>query len=580
MGNETELNLFEEPEPADNTTTGSDKKDDLEPLKEIQDTPVELAAENESESANVKSEKKMEIIPDSIDEQADNDLDLADPLDDISKEDADSAELDLNLDDIVVDEGLPLENQSEKDPQAATADESEDDDFLGLNDDDLFEQKSDDATPKELKSKEQPSADGKPEKSGKNKKVTKTSTKSPKETTTPGRRKLLLKVSGLALFSVVVAGIIVYTKPIFLKTKSETVTTQTRENVATEPVQTQAVQQQVAAMKVSSKRDTYASKLDEAGRLRDELLAKKDEIYKLKIHLQNGIAELEDATRREMQKAEITSFAQAMQNKRVELNLRSIQRRRNYIRELEKPAHWTHRGSEELLYLKRKAELDLDVIDMAEHIDMDRHMRHIGAAIQKYRPSAEKLAVHPQNTDLPSLEKIWSRIGNNELSSEQVPPEATDKEIVDEICSGYFHRTSKLTSFSDRAAKCLAKMKGSDLFLNGLTELSPSEAKLLFQWSGSWICLNGIKELSPEAAQYLFKWNGNWISLNGLTEFPPELARYLMKWKGKQLELMGLKYDAKNADKNGLKYLALWETMGGKLYISDDVREKMKRLTM
>jgi hypothetical protein len=220
------------------------------------------------------------------------------------------------------------------------------------------------------------------------------------------------------------------------------------------------------------------------------------------------------------------------------------------------------------------------VIDMAEHIDMDRHMRHIGAAIQKYRPSAEKLAVHPQNTDLPSLEKIWSRIGNNELSSEQVPPEATDKEIVDEICSGYFHRTSKLTSFSDRAAKCLAKMKGSDLFLNGLTELSPSEAKLLFQWSGSWICLNGIKELSPEAAQYLFKWDGNWISLNGLTEFPPELARYLMKWNGKQLELMGLKYDSKNADISGLKYLALWETMGGKLYVSDDIRKKMKHLMM
>ena len=580
MGNETELNLFEESEPVDNAKAASGKKDELEPLKEIQDTPVELAAENVPESASVESEKKMDISPDSVDEQTDKELDPTGPLDDNSKEDADSAELDLDLDDIVVEESQALENQAEKDLQAGAADEREEDDFLGLNDEDLFEQKPDDATPKELKTKEQLSDDGKPEKSAKNKEVTKPNTKSPKATTTPNRRRLSIKVCGLVIFIIVLAGVIVYTKPNLIQTKSETVTTPARDSVAAEPAQTQAIQHRVSAVKVLSKRDTYASKLDEAGRLRDELLAKKDEIYKLKIHLQNGVAELEDATRRDMQKAGITSFAQAMQNKRVELNLRSIQRRGNYIRELEKPAHWTDRGSEELLYLKRKAELDLDVIDMAENIDMDRHMRHIGAAIQKYRPSAEKLAVHPQNTDLTSLKEIWSRIGNNELSSEQLPPEATDKEIVDEICSGYFHRTSKLTSFSDRAAKCLAKMKGSDLFLNGLTELSPSEAKLLFQWPGSWICLNGIKELSAEAAQYLFKWDGDWISLNGLTEFPPELARYLMKWNGKQLELMGLKYDSKNADKNGLKYLALWETMGGKLYISDDIREKMKRLTM
>jgi hypothetical protein len=43
---------------------------------------------------------------------------------------------------------------------------------------------------------------------------------------------------------------------------------------------------------------------------------------------------------------------------------------------------------------------------------------------------------------------------------------------------------------------------------------------------------------------------------------------------------MGLDYNSKDADKNGLKYLALWETMGGKLFIPDDVRKKMKRLMM
>ena len=121
-------------------------------------------------------------------------------------------------------------------------------------------------------------------------------------------------------------------------------------------------------------------------------------------------------------------------------------------------------------------------------------------------------------------------------------------------------------------------MKGSNLFLNGLTQLSPEDAKYLFQWQGNWICMNSIKEISPAVARYLFKWNGNWISLNGLTEFPPELAVYLMEWKGNQLELMGLKYDTSKSDRNALKHLALWETMGGKLFVSEGVRKEMARV--
>ena len=36
----------------------------------------------------------------------------------------------------------------------------------------------------------------------------------------------------------------------------------------------------------------------------------------------------------------------------------------------------------------------------------------------------------------------------------------------------------------------------------------------------------------------------------------------------------------KNADQKTLKYLALWEAMGGKLFISDDVRKEIERAMM
>ena len=181
---------------------------------------------------------------------------------------------------------------------------------------------------------------------------------------------------------------------------------------------------------------------------------------------------------------------------------------------------------------------------------------------------------------MPPLETIWDHIKKKKKKTAKALPTVTDREIIKEICAGNYERTAELTSLSAAAAQCLSKKNGSELFLNGLPTLSPAAAKHLFQWRGSWICINGVKELSPAAAQYLFKWEGNWISLNGLTEFPPELATYLMEWEGKQLELMGLRYNKKNADQKALKYLALWETMGGKLFISDDVRKEIERVLM
>jgi hypothetical protein len=121
-------------------------------------------------------------------------------------------------------------------------------------------------------------------------------------------------------------------------------------------------------------------------------------------------------------------------------------------------------------------------------------------------------------------------------------------------------------------------MKGPDLFLNSVTTMSADAAKRLFQWRGNWICLNGLKDLSQTAAQYLFRWKGNWISLNSLAAFPPELAQHLLKWEGQQLELMGLKHSGGKTDKKMLKYLALWETTGGKLFVPEKIRQELKQL--
>ncbi|MBT8332474.1 MAG: hypothetical protein KJP06_09125, partial [Deltaproteobacteria bacterium] len=385
------------------------------------------------------------------------------------------------------------------------------------------------------------------------------------------------KMIGLALLVLIAAGIIIYHNPSLIGL------TKAMPPAAAPPVShtgspVTPVPPNVEAPAASSKLDQCLAKIEEAVRLRNELLEKKNEIHELDLFYRNGINELEKQVYQDTQKAGIATYEQALKNKRIELNLRTIQRRRAYIRELAKPAFWTISGSEELYYLIRKTQLDLQLIDIAGGIDLKKHMRHLNAAVHKYRPSPEKLAVDPPQSNLQPLKKIWQQANTQKYQLEQISLNTGDEQVLKEICAGNFNRIAELTSISPDAAKCLSRKQGSDLFLNSVTTLSPEAAKQLFQWRGNWICLNGVKELSPSAAEYLFKWKGSWISLNSLQAFPPELAQYLLKWEGQQLELMGLNLNKNEEDQKTLKYLALWETTGGKLYVPDKIRKEIESL--
>jgi hypothetical protein len=219
--------------------------------------------------------------------------------------------------------------------------------------------------------------------------------------------------------------------------------------------------------------------------------------------------------------------------------------------------------------------VDLQVAEIASGIDMSMHLRHMNSAIEKYRPTADRLAVDMKDAPLESLEEIWEQIQSRNLQALNGRDDSKNKVISEEVCSGTFKRVTELSEISVEAAKCIAAMPGSDLFLNDLNAISPRAAKYLFQWKGSWLCLNGFKALSPRVANYLFQWDGGWISLNGLTEFPTEIGEVLLQWQGKQLELMGLRYTNSSFANIGIEYLARWERSGGKLFVPKEVRDKI-----
>ncbi|CAB1073743.1 hypothetical protein D1AOALGA4SA_1929 [Olavius algarvensis Delta 1 endosymbiont] len=390
------------------------------------------------------------------------------------------------------------------------------------------------------------------------------------------------KLASIALVAVIAAAFYLYHNPSLIGF------TKARPPETPAAVQTVEVappiQQPVVTPKVPSKGDTCIAKVEEALRLRNDLLEKNQEIYELDVHYRNGIAELEAEIRHELKQLGSTTFDKAMKNKRIELKLRTIQRRKAYIHGLIKPAYWLNKGSEELFYLARRAQLDLQMTEIADGIDLNKHTRHINAAIQRYLPSTEKLAVDPEKSELQPLEQIWQQVRrkkNTAAKNKQIGLLAlnpTDKLIINQACSGNFERITELTNITSRGARCLSQMKGTELILSSLAAVSADAAQQLFQWQGNWLCLNGIKKLSPAAARSLFKWKGNWISLNSLADFPPELAKQLLKWEGRQIELMGLEPKKSAAGQKTLKYLALWETTGGKLFVTDQMRQAMKKL--
>jgi hypothetical protein len=309
-----------------------------------------------------------------------------------------------------------------------------------------------------------------------------------------------------------------------------------------------------------------AARMTEVDQLREILQAKKDQILQAQQDYRYGILELEDEARRLFKHARIDSLAQALKCNEVEALLRSIQRRQVYWEALDKPLGWIESASESLLYLNRRAAMDLLLKDVAAGIDIKKHVHAIDQALEGCQPTPERLGVDPGSIAPPSLEVITKRLVEQAKSPGGLPGDRRGQEIEAEVCSGNLSRAAELSTLSLKGARCLAESEAKQLFLTRLAEMTPPVAEALSKWPGEWLCANAVARLDPEAAAHLFAWRGEWLSLNGLGELPAEAGKHLAGWSGRQLELMGLRKTA------GAGYLAQWEAQGGRLFVPDVIR--------
>lgn len=309
-------------------------------------------------------------------------------------------------------------------------------------------------------------------------------------------------------------------------------------------------------------------KLNKASDMLMVLQDKQKAIIDLQRYYREAIDEVEQQVLEELYGRETLIYEDALKEKRIELYLRTIQRRQSYIHELDQILEKLILGTEQMRYQKRRVEIDMLVVDFIDGMAMNILLEYMDKIIQQHIHDGDMLnmkGVKPQ-----SLKIIWTALcKKNEKARKTLEyPSGEDRitrEIREEICNGNFERKYKLKVLSTMTAKCLSKWEGEHLFLGNLTMLPPAAAGFLAQWKGKWLSLNGLTNLSPDVAMYLSQWQGDRLSLNGLKSLSPSEAKYLSNRHGKELELADLTRISPNAK----KHLINWVKSGGKIYGTD-----------
>jgi hypothetical protein len=309
---------------------------------------------------------------------------------------------------------------------------------------------------------------------------------------------------------------------------------------------------------------------DNLDRLRSEVIEKQNEIDELRTYYQAGIdAEIQGVVETIRQADNgILTFKEAMTEPRINLALNAIQRRDTYIKKLKSPVDDLFQYSEELLYLSRKAQLLALMAAKTSDIDIDGFIQQADETSSAHRIALAQLNIDNVTASEQPLKSIWQDIAKK-FPVTPVKPEKnhsttkTDNAALwKSVCDGDFSRKHELTELSTEAARCLAKYKGKDLFLNAVTHLSAEAARGLAAWEGDWLGLNGLKDLTPEAAAHLARWRGKGLSLNGLSRLSPRVVAILSEWQGDQIEMVNV------------KHMAHWENPKTRLFLSENLKRK------
>lgn len=156
--------------------------------------------------------------------------------------------------------------------------------------------------------------------------------------------------------------------------------------------------------------DKIRQRINDISELRTRLENKSKKIDNLRQDYKNGIRELQEEILLEKKKNNIMSFQAATKNQTIAFDLSLINTKTAYIQKIDEIQKQLLDGSKELLYVQRKAQDDLKILEVLDDKEKEELAESINKVITHYLPDAGELVVEVDESALQPMEAVWSEI--------------------------------------------------------------------------------------------------------------------------------------------------------------------------
>ncbi|UCD77055.1 MAG: hypothetical protein JSW26_16685 [Desulfobacterales bacterium] len=151
-------------------------------------------------------------------------------------------------------------------------------------------------------------------------------------------------------------------------------------------------------------------KMSEISSLQHNLTGKIAQADEKRDQLQQRVLELKNEIKAQMGQYMIESYQMAIQNPRIDYNLKLIQLLLGYIARLNEKIEYFKNGNETLTFYFQQAEDDLLMIKTLNDLETDKLIGQINAILDEYIPETGKPMFDVNDVPLKDTEKIWSEI--------------------------------------------------------------------------------------------------------------------------------------------------------------------------
>jgi len=151
-------------------------------------------------------------------------------------------------------------------------------------------------------------------------------------------------------------------------------------------------------------------KMSEISSLQHNLAAKITLAAEKTNHMEHKILELQSEIKAHNKQFSIHSYRMAVQNPRIEYNLKLIQLLLGYITRLNERIEYFENGNETLTYFFQQAQDDLMMIKTLNDLETNKLIGQINEILDEYIPETGKPMFDANDVPLKDLEKIWNEM--------------------------------------------------------------------------------------------------------------------------------------------------------------------------